>query len=89
MDAILNNPSIQYGAMGLAFVLALALIRAFFALPAHRPKPFHIIPTPHNDHPRARSPHFPPIPASSCTTARTALVALGRATCTAGAPTAW
>ena len=36
MEAFLDNPLIQYGALGLAFVLNAAGIRAFFALMAQR-----------------------------------------------------
>jgi len=36
MSSLLQSPMIQYGALGLSFVLTLAFIRAFFTLMAQR-----------------------------------------------------
>ena len=36
MNDLVNNPMIQYGALGLAFIVVLAFIRAFFTLMTQR-----------------------------------------------------
>ena len=58
MSSILTSPMIQYGALGLAFVVTLAGIRAFFMLMAQRHEQQQSLFEHHTDRERAFTEQF-------------------------------
>lgn len=58
MPTLFDNPTIQYGALGLAFVLTSAFIRAFFILLRHVQAARNDLQTHHNERERAFTGQF-------------------------------